>query len=236
MAFRKHDKNSIEQPTWLEQKLAKLALTILAILVIIAIIFAFVMGKRAERKKQSAQTLQNVVHDVVHGEEGKVTTVTQASLEKVVAKGKLYTAEYPYNGITAVYNESGDVLKYHVAYEGTVKAGIDVSKIRISLDEEKHLILIRLPKLTLEEPRINAGTLEYIFEDDRYNTETVAQEAYKAAIKDLKDRAASDPNILSLAAKSAKASERAFIEPWVEQMDPDNVYTIVVLENGEEYK
>ena len=225
-----------EKPSWLEQKLVKLALTVIIILVIVALIAAFILGNRSGQKKQPLQNLQETVNDVVHGEEGKVSTVTQASLEKVIAKGKLYTAEYPYNGIAAVYNESGDILKYHVAYEGKVKAGIDAAKIKITLDEEKHLILIQLPALTLEEPIVNAGTLEYIFEDKQYNTETVAQEAYKAAVADLKNKAAADPNIISTATKTAKMSERAFIEPWVEQIDPENSYTIIVLEDGEVYK
>jgi len=229
-------KDNTEQPSWLEQKLTKTVITIIVILILFAIIVIMIAGYRLGRRKSNNQNLQQAVENFVQGEEGKVTTVTQASLEKVVAKGRLYTAEYPYNGIVAVYNEGNGVLKYHVAYEGTVKAGIDVSKIQISLDEDKHLILIQLPELTLEEPLVNAGTLEYIFEDNQYNTETVAQEAYRAAVNDLKTRAAADPNIISMATKTAKMSEKAFIEPWVEQIDPETDYTIVVLEHGEVYK
>ena len=233
MALDKHDKNE-NQPSWLEQKLAKLALTVIAILVVIAIIIAFILGHRSAGRKQSSQSLQGAINDAVHGQEGKVTTITQASLEKIVTNGKLYTAEYPYNGIAAVYE--GDTLKYHVAYEGTVKAGIDASRILLHLDKEKHEIIIKLPAVTVEEPIINAGTMEYIFESNQYNTETVAQEAYKAAIADLKGKVATDPNIVKTAVKTAKMYEKAFVEPLVEQMDPDTQYTIVVLEQGEAYQ
>ena len=232
MASSKKENNT-KQPSWMEQKLTKMTITIFVILILFAIIVIMLAGYRFGRRK-SSQNLQQAVENFVHGEEGKVSTITQASLEKIVTTGKLYTAEYPYNGIAAVYD--GDTLKYHVAYEGTVKAGIDASKILLHLDEEKHEIIIRLPAVEVAEPTVNAGTLDYIFDKNKYETETVAQEAYKAAIADLKNKVAADPGIKQTAAKTAKMYEKAFVEPLVEQLDPDHDYTIVVLEQGEEYQ
>ena len=81
MAFGRHNKSE-DPPSWLEQKLAKLALTVIAILVVIAVMIAFILGHRSAGKKQSSQNLQGAINDAVHGQEGKVTTITQASLEK----------------------------------------------------------------------------------------------------------------------------------------------------------
>ena len=233
MASSKKENNT-EQPSWLEQKLTKMTITIIVILIFFAIIVIMIAGYRLGKRKSNSQNLQQAVENFVHGEEGKVSTITQASLEKIVTTGKLYTAEYPYNGIAAVYD--GDILKYHVAYEGTVKAGIDASKILLHLDVEKHEIIIRLPAVEVAEPIVNAGTMDYIFEKSQYNTETVAQEAYKAAIADLKNKVATDPSIKQTAAKTAKMYEKAFVEPLVEQMDPDHDYTVIVLEQGEAYQ
>lgn len=235
MASSKKENNT-EQPSWLEQKLIDFKKTIImaVFLILIVTIILLIVSNSLKQKQSNMQNLQQTMEDLVHGEEGKVTTISQATLVKIVTTGKLYTAEYPYNGIAAVYD--GDTLKYHVAYEGTVKAGIDASKILLHLDEEKHEIIIRLPAVEVAEPTVNAGTLDYIFEKNQYNTETVAQEAYKAAIADLKNKVAADPGIKQTAAKTAKMYEKAFVEPLVEQMDPDHDYTVVVLEQGEAYQ
>lgn len=171
--------------------------------------------------------------DFLVGEDGKVTTVTESMLEETVRKGNLYTAEYPYNGYTAVCEEERKKVKYYVAYEGTVKAGIDVRKIEVSLNEETRTILIRLPEAVVTEPRVNPGTMEYIFEDEKYNTETVAQEAYRAACEDLAERVQEDSNIRANAEESAKAAEKALVEPWLNQMDGGREYKVKVVAYGE---
>lgn len=63
--------------------------------------------------------------------EGKVTTISEASLEKVIETSQLSTMEYTFNGVTRVTKEFFDTTKYYVAYEGTVRAGIDFSAIDI---------------------------------------------------------------------------------------------------------
>lgn len=180
------------------------------------------------------QTLNDIADDAVYSQEGIVTTVTKSSIEKVVHSGKLYTAEYPYNGIAAVYDSNDGTLKYHVAYEGTVKAGIDVSQIEVSLDEDTNTIIIYLPKVQVDDPIVEVSTLEYIFEDSKYNTETVAQEAYKAAIANLKRRVSDDPQIEKRAVEAAKMTEWALVDPWVNQVDGDVKYTVKVIGYGEE--
>ncbi|MBR1771724.1 MAG: DUF4230 domain-containing protein, partial [Lachnospiraceae bacterium] len=116
----------------------------------------------------------------------------------------------------------------------TVKAGINVSKNWVSLDEDTHTIAIYLPQVQVEEAVVNAGTLEYIFEDPKYNTETVAQEAYKAAIAHLQRRVKDDSKIIEIATDNAKLVERALVEPWVNQVSDDTQYTVRVIGYGEE--
>lgn len=168
------------------------------------------------------------------GEDGKVTTVTESVLEKSVKRSNMYTAEYPYNGYTTVYDDDQETVKYYVAYEGTVKAGIDVSKIKVFLDEATGTIIIQLPEVIVAEPWVNPGTMEYIFENEKYNTETVAQEAYKAALADLSERIAADARLAELASENAKISARALIEPWVNQMGGGEQYSVRILIYGEE--
>lgn len=168
------------------------------------------------------------------GEEGGVATVTESTLEKSVKRSKMYTAEYPYNGYTAVYGDDRETIKYYVAYEGMVKAGIDVSQIKVSLEEESGTILIRLPEVTVEKPWVNPGTMEYIFEDEKYNTETVAQEAYRAALADLEERVSADTKLVDTARETAEISAKALVEPWVNQRNDGMEYTVKVLSYREE--
>lgn len=167
------------------------------------------------------------------GEEGKVTTITESTLEEVIRKSRLYTAEYPYNGYTTVFDGEGNI-KYYVAYEGTVKAGIDVDGMTVRIDENEDTIIVRLPEVSVEEPVVDAGTMEYIFKDEKYHTETVAEEAYRYAKEDLADRVREDADIKACALESAKAAVRALIEPWVNQTADGKVYTVRVLGYGEE--
>lgn len=177
----------------------------------------------------SAPNLIKKAENMVAGENGRVETVTETALEEAVRISRLYTAEYPYNGYTAVYDEDTGDIKYYVAYEGTVKAGIDVSKISVSLEEGSGTIIILLPEIEVTTPIVDAGTMEYIFADEKYNTETVAQEAYKAANEDLSLKAGKDASIITTARETAKTAAKALVEPWVSQISGENKYTVKVL-------
>lgn len=184
-------------------------------------------------KEYFFSSTSDFVEENIIGEEGKVTTVTESTLEAVIKKSRLYTAEYPYNGYAALFDEDGNI-KYYVAYEGTVKAGIDVTQITVKIDEDTNIITIQLPEVSVENPIVNAGTMEFIFKKEKYNTETVAEEAYRYAEKDLANRVKEDTDIRACAQESAKAAARAMIEPWVNQIEDGKTYTVRVLGYGEE--
>lgn len=202
--------------------------------VLICIIMAAAGGLFWKASRTAGSGLAEKGNQFFAGEEGEVATVTESLLERSVKRSRLYTAEYPYNGYTAVYGEDRETVKYYVAYEGRVKAGIDVSKIEVSLEEETRTILIWLPEVKVEEPWVDPGTMEYIFEDDKYNTETAAQESYKAALADLKERVSGDTKLMDTAAENAKISAIALAEPWLDGLGDGVEYTVKVLFGGEE--
>ena len=163
---------------------------------------------------------------ILKKEDGKVTTITQSSLEKVIEVNDLSTLDYTYNAITDVYDEDGETLKYHVAYEGIVTAGIDITKINVTVNEEEKKISITLPNAVIQNVNVDMGTLAFIFEKNKYETETVSQEAYKASLEDLKKKANKESTLLTMAKDNAAAAMNALIAPWVEQIDDD--YTVEV--------
>ncbi|MBP5607696.1 MAG: DUF4230 domain-containing protein [Lachnospiraceae bacterium] len=190
-------------------------------------------GKEDDR--ELSERITETIEDVIVGQEGKVELVTESTLESAVKNATLYTAAYPYNGVAQVYGTVEEGCKYYVAYKATIKAGIDSSKIRVELDKEKNTIIIHLPEVELTEPSID-GKFRFIFMDEKYNTGDTYNEAFTAATADINRRIKLDmlEELKKTATDSAKAVERALVEPWVNQVDPERQYTVRVLAYGEE--
>ena len=67
--------------------------------------------------------------------------------------------------------------------------------------------------VTIEDP------VEYIFENKKYETETVSQEAYELCKTDLARRAAKENDLMTLAKENAVTAVEALVDPWVQQID-----------------
>ena len=172
------------------------------------------------------ENVRSFFNEDIVGTEGEVTTITKSSLEEVFEISELQTADYIYNAIADVYDEDGETLKYHVAYEGTVTAGIDFSKVTIDIGEEEKKITIHVPDITIQDTVVNAGELDYIYEKDKYDNEGVYKEAYEACQKDLEKRVTSETELLDMARDNAKQVIEVLVSPWVEQIDSE--YIVIV--------
>ena len=162
----------------------------------------------------------------------KKEIITTASLQKILDVSELSTFEAVYNGIAKVMNEkNAEKVDYYVSYEATVKAGIDFSQIKISVDQELKKITIILPHVTLSEPNVDIGTLDYIFVNKKANTATVSEQAYKKCIEDARDESTAEKDIYELATQNAHNIVEALVKPFVEQMDAE--YTIEIKEAQE---
>ncbi|MCI8562315.1 MAG: DUF4230 domain-containing protein [Lachnospiraceae bacterium] len=194
---------------------------VLLLLCIIIILFKVILDSDSfsDRAKNTAKKL-------IEGEEGKVTTISKASLDKVFEISELATADYIYNAVAKSYEEDGETVKYYVAYESTVKAGIDFSKLLVDINETGKIIKITIPDIEFQEKTVDPGTLNYIFKDEKYETENVHQEAFELCERDLEQRIANEKNLLELAEKNAIAIIKALVLPWVQQID--NGYQVIV--------
>lgn len=185
--------------------------------VILAIVIVCVILKILNADPSSV-FLKNT-KDAIIGEEGTVTTISKASLEKVFEISELSTVDYSYNAVARAYEEDGVTPKYYVAYEGTVTAGIDFSKIVIDIDEDTKIITITLPESEIQNTTVDFGSMDYIFENKKYETETVSQEAYELCKTDLVRRAAKENDLMTLAKENAVTAVEALVDPWVQQID-----------------
>ena len=164
-----------------------------------------------------ATGVSNFVEEEIVGEEGEVNTISESTLKEVLEISQMSTAEYTYNSLLQKKAEKGE-LAYSVCYNGTITAGIDFSKIEIKIDDTAKTIDVTVPEPEINSINVDAGSLEYIFEDEKYNTETVNSEAYSLAVNDLEQKAYSNTEILALAKENAISTVEALLEPWTEQI------------------
>ena len=153
--------------------------------------------------------------------------ITVSTLENIINVSKLSTFTAIYNGIAQVMNdENPDQIDYYVSYEATVKIGIDFDKVDINVDNDKKVISITIPPLYITDPNVNIASLDYIFVNDKANTSSVSQEAFKACEADVRNECEQEDVIFELAAKNVKNILTALIRPIIDQLYAD--YTLEI--------
>lgn len=197
---------------------------ILVLLLLVILMGLYVFGIKGVPDGNLAADVVEDVQEAAEGKEGKVTTITESSLEEVFELNELQTAEYIYNAVVPVEGEKG--IEYHVAYEGTVTAGVNFDELKITVDEDQKKICITVPKVTILDTIVEADSLEYIFEKKKYDNEQVYKEAYSLCQKDLEERAKNDEKLLELASENVHQVIKAMVSPWVEQVD--SKYEIII--------
>lgn len=176
-------------------------------LVLIAVIFA--VFKLASEDKSSPEV------------------ITVSTLEKIINVSELSTFTAVYNGIAEVMNaEKPEKIDYYVSYKAQVDAGIDFEKIVISVDNEAKSITVDIPEVYITDINVNIGSLDFIFINDKANTSTVTQEAFKACEADVRTESEQQEAIYDLAKQNAVNVLTALIDPIVEQLDAEYTLTI----------
>lgn len=154
---------------------------------------------------------------------GKVTTITESSLEKMLEISELSTVQFNYSAIARALDDKENE-KYYVSYKGTVTAGIDFEKITTTIDEASKTITLQLPEAEIQDTAVDFGSMEFIFNKNKYEKENISQEAYALCVDDLAERASQEIELLKLAKDNAVSAVEALIEPWVSQVDSE--YTV----------
>ena len=138
--------------------------------------------------------------------------ITKATLEKIIDVSDMSTFEAVYNGVAKVMNEkNADKVDYYVSYEAKVKAGFDVEKVQLDIDNDIN---------------VDIASLDYIFMNDKANVSTVSEQAYKKCIEDVERESSSENAIYTLAGQNAKDVITALVNPFIEQLEND--YELIV--------
>lgn len=153
--------------------------------------------------------------------------ITVSTLEKIINVSELSTFTAVYNGIAQVMNsEKPEKTDYYVSYEARVDAGIDFEKVAISVDNEAKLITVNIPEVYITDINVDITSLDFIFMNDKANTSTVTQGAFKACEADVQAESAQNEAIYDLAKQNAINVLTALINPIVEQLDTE--YTLAI--------
>ena len=112
-------------------------------------------------------------------------------------------------------------VDYYVAYEAKVKAGIDFEQVEVSVDNKEKIITVTLPEVQINDVNVDIASLDFIFESDKADTDTVSQEAYKACVEDVTNESSNEDAIYELAGQNARNVIEALISPFVNQLDEE---------------
>lgn len=158
----------------------------------------------------------------IFNKKSEPTIISKATLEKVINVSDLSTFEAIYNGVAAVENEENpENIDYYVSYEAKVKAGIDFELVEVEVNETDKVITITLPEVKITDVDVDIASLDYIFMNNKANTQTVSEQAYKKCIKDVTKESNSTDEIYESARQNARNIVEALISPFVEQLDSE---------------
>ena len=198
------------------------------------------MEKSNEKKKLSLPTITVaivglmllivavfIVQQVKKEPKDKAEVITVSTLEKIINVSELSTFTAVYNGIAQVMNEKHpEETDYYVSYEARVDAGIDFEKIVVEIDNEAKEINISIPEVYITEVNVDISSLDFIFYNEKANTSTVSQQAFKVCEADVKNESEQQSAIYELAKQNAINVLTALTKPIIEQLDAE--YTLVI--------
>lgn len=163
---------------------------------------------------------------ILTNKEPELTVVSETSLKEMLEIDELATLEYFYNSVTQVLKEDSNKVKYHVAYKGNIRYGINFEQVEIMIDETNKQINVVVPEVNLLDSNVDIESLDFIFEKDKYETETVIIEAKEVCEADLETKALQNENLKNMAKENAVDTINALLCPWIEQVAEE--YEVVV--------
>ena len=182
---------------------------LLAILLVVIVIAVVLVGTKVASRKSEPEI------------------ISKSTLERIINVSDLSTFEAVYNGVAKVMNEKKpENVDYYVSYNAKVKAGLDFEKIDLEIDREEKIITVKLPEIKITDVNVDITSLDYIFMNDKANTETVSAQAYKKCIEDVTNESSNEDAIYTLAEQNAHNIIEALIKPFVEQLDEE--YQLVI--------
>ncbi len=158
--------------------------------------------------------------------ENKPQIITESSLYKVINVSNLSTYQCIYNDICTVpQDDNSEEIAYYCSYEAKVCAGVEFDKIQIDVieNEDKNIIKVTIPPVTITDVNVDISSLDFMFIDDDVNESGLSEKAYKICITDVEAKSNKEDKIYDLAQKNAENIIKALINPFIENLNTSDV-------------
>lgn len=178
----------------------------LAVISVLAVVLSVVFGvfSKAERQLFKEEALKELLN------------VSQAS-----------TSESVYNGVAKVFSkEEPTKLLYYVSYSGTVKSGINLENVTVSVNHGEKQILLTIPQAYIKETAVDSSSPDFIYLEEVTEPASVTDEILQICKADLDSEIAQKPEILSCAQEDAENMLVSILKSYVNQVSSE--YKIVV--------
>lgn len=159
--------------------------------------------------------------------ESKPEIVTTTYLQKIIDISELSTFQAVYNGIAKVMNEKKpEKVDFYVAYEAKVNAGIDFKAVEIKIDSNSKIVSVKVPRAEISDVNVDFASMDYMFVNEKANTSTISEVAYKACIADVESESSEETAICEMAQINAINTVKALLSPFVNQLGTE--YKLIV--------
>lgn len=181
------------------------------------------LKRQVTGQKENIAKLQNRIKELLHIIENEEVTRSQLE-EQINSIGELATLKYIYTnssrktgnltwlwGWTVPFSDSSLL----VTYDGTIKAGINLSEIKFEVNDSSHAITVTLPKSKVLDHNIPQETINVLeVKDGLFNPVTFDDyNKFIAEEKKVMEQKAIGIGILTEADKEAKAVIEALLKP-----------------------
>jgi len=133
--------------------------------------------------------------------------------------GDLSTSKLIHNGIVDVLTENGQKVLYSMAYNSTIKIGVQVEDIDFDVDSAQKTVKIILPPVSIESPVVDASSISFI--PDNPNIDLPA--AIAACREDARRKAEQSEKLIQTAEENLNSIIEALTLPLLK----DEGYSIV---------
>lgn len=201
----------------------------LIVIVVVAVLLAALMGAvwmagygvskdKIDEMNEEIQILVNRIEELVNTP-GIVTPVTPVIELDVISKeiseiGELATVEYLFTD-AAKFTDHKQIKKWNVPlteksftlkWDGKIKAGVDVTEVKIDLDENAHKLIVTVPQAEILSYEVDDESVEVLDEtNNKFNPITVEDKVnFDTQTKDAMIERAIDNGLLEKAQQSAE--------------------------------
>jgi len=180
------------------------------------------LEEHANKQKSELDKLQEKVDELLNIQEAEPVITTAQIEEQLASVRELVTQKYIYtNADRGEYNKTwlwGWDMPFSdksllIRYDGTIKAGIDLSAVQVDVDEEKRKVTVILPGSTITDNNVPQDTVQvYETKDGLFNKVTIDDSnALISEGKKTMEAKAVERGLLTEADAEAKALIKAFL-------------------------